>query len=386
MSIDECLQFLPPPGCPDIFPRRKCTNPRIELHNPGPISCQATITGRVLCDEGFVPGIEVNLSSTASFMSFTPANPITNLFGEFTSTVTVEQGTDITEGVDYTASAVVNGVTIENTNFVRAGCVACDNPVITLDTPEATVTCDGAALSGTVTCGEDGEGITDVAVFFTPAVNNVFINPNPAITDSNGVYTATITPITGAMETINITAFTTVGGIPISDGPNSVDVDCPLPPMECTCKFRLNTQGGEQPEANIRVTRFGNVMDYTGTLNITVNQCGASAGGGCDPGIDNFNFTFNANNGDTFQFTQGRRTSITCEDNFTRATVIGHINGRINQGPARTFTATITATLNNVTNVITWEIYAEDETATTFETLTPFAAPGSPQSFIADCP
>ncbi len=359
-----------------------CQNPIIELHDPGPISCHETINGRVFCDEAVVPNVEVRLSSTASFMSFSPDTVTTNEFGEFTTTVQVRFNTPLQEGVPITATATVNGVEVSNTNLVRAECLECKNPSLTLVTPK-NVGCEGAQVTGRVTC--EGVGVPNVPVFFDVVSSHrtVFIEPNPAITDENGNYTSPLIPIPGAVETVKVIASANVGGTPVSTAPRSVNVNCP--PEECPCKFKLDTQGGARPGANIRVTRFGVPMDYTGTLNITVNQCGASPGGGCNPAVNNFNFTFNANNGDTFQFTQGRRMTISCEGSLTRMTVNGMIKGNVDFGPPSTFEATITATLNKTTNVITWEIFADDDTTTTFETITPFTAQGSPQSFIEDC-
>ncbi|MEI2664171.1 hypothetical protein [Rossellomorea sp. LJF3] len=359
-----------------------CQNPIIQLDNPGPISCSAPITGRVLCDGAPVPGVQVTLSSP--LLTFQPSVVTTNINGEYASVASVPFPTPITEGVSYTASAVVNGIPVSNTNFLRAGCIDCPNPAMNLIVPP-TIQCDGIIM-GRVVC-DVMTPIADVPVFFdvVQSSNKVFIDPNPAITGADGRYTATIMAVAGTVETVTVTARATVGGIPISAGPFSVSINCPPPPA-CTCKFKLDTQGGAQPGAQIRVTRFGSIVtDYTGTLNVTINECGASEGGPCNPAVDNFNFVFNASNGDNFQFTQGRRTMIACENNFTVAIVVGLINGKVNNGPSRTFNVQIRATLNNITGEITYEIFAADGTITTFETLVPFTAAGSPQSFITDC-
>lgn len=157
------------------------------------------------------------------------------------------------------------------------------------------------------------------------------------------------------------------------------------PHHDCPCKFNLNTQGGAQPGARIRVTRFGVQEDLIGQMNINVLECGASQSGGCNPANDNFNFIFNASNGDVYNFTQGRRRFISCGENFRRATVVGTIRGRVNNGPFRDFEVTITVTLDPVTKVAEWEILAFDGTSTRFETIGPWRAQASLQSFIADC-
>lgn len=364
----------------------RCTRPVIELDNPGPISCRTIITGRLLCEGLPVPNTVVTLSSP--LLQFQTPNPVTGPNGEFSSVATVQPITPVQEGVPFTAEATVNGIRAENTNFVRAECLFCESQSLTLNPPAGVVGCGGAPITGRVLCGNSPA--RNVAVFFTidPLQPNppAFISPNPAITDSNGNYEASITPVQGASGTIEVTAFTTLGGRGISAGPFAVQINCPFPPQECSCRFRLNTSGSVQPDANIRVVRFGQAQDYTGTLNINVVQCGSGIEGICNPAVDNFNFEFNAKNGDNFQFTQGRRTSISCGGNFTIATVEGTIRGRINNGPFRTFDAKITATLNAATDFITWEIFATDNTTTTFQTLTPFTAQGSPTSFIVGCP
>jgi ribosomal protein S27E len=360
----------------------RCENPVVELDNPGPISCRTVITGRVLCQGIPVPGITVNLSSP--ILNFETPNPITEPDGSFSSVAAVQPITPVEEGVPYTAEAVVFGIPVFNTNFVRVECLVCDGVSLTLIPPEGTVGCDGAPISGRVLCGNTPA--QKIAVFFNVDPSIAFISPNPAITDSNGNYSAVLSPNQGAIGTVEISAATSLGGNGISAGPFPVNLNCPVPPPECPCRFRLNTQGRAQPGANIRVVRFGHVQDYLGTLNITVVQCGSGIQGICNPAVDNFNFVFNASNGDNFQFTQGRRTEIFCEDNLTTAIVEGTIHGRINNGPARTFDAKITAILNRMNNTITWTIFATDNTTTTFETISPFTAATDPTSFIIGCP
>ncbi|MGG1629652.1 hypothetical protein [Rossellomorea sp. NRS-1567] len=357
-----------------------CRNPVIQLDNPFHISCKAIITGRVLCDGVPVPGVQVTLSSP--LIVFRPPVVTTNLNGEYSSVATVPFPTPVTEGVEYTASATVNGISVSNTNFLIADCTDCPNPAMNLIVPP-TIECDGT-IRGRVVC-DRATPIPNEPVFFdiVQSHTNVFINPDPAITGADGRYSATIMGIEGTVETVTVRARTTVGGIPISAGPFTVSINCPQ--HECPCKFKLDTQGGAQPGARIRVTSFGHILDYTGTLNVTITQCGATPGAPCNPAVDNFNFVFNANNGDNFQFTQGRRTMISCEEDFTVAIVEGMIRGRINNGPPRTFEARIRATLNRATGQITYEIFATDNTTTIFETLVPFTTTGSPQSFIVDC-
>ncbi|QVK17201.1 hypothetical protein KHQ81_09910 [Mycoplasmatota bacterium] len=81
-----------------------------------------------------------------------------------------------------------------------------------------------------------------------------------------------------------------------------------------------------------------------GNLNIFVEECGTSINQACNPNIDNLNFQFKASNGTIFQFTQGRRISLTYSNNT--ATLIGVIQGSINNGPNLTYNVTIIAIIN----------------------------------------
>ncbi|OMF63416.1 hypothetical protein BK139_01765 [Paenibacillus sp. FSL R5-0490] len=362
-----------------------CPGCRIQLDNPGPISCEALITGRVLCGQNEPqPGITVTLSTPAgSPLIFDDENPETDANGVFSSIVRVRFPTSQTDGLEYTATAEVNGDIISNTNRVRAGCIACENPLLTLNVPGGVIGCDGALLTGRLSC--EGEGLPNFAVFIDiiSGAQDVFFIENPAITGPDGSFSSRILPAQGATGTRTIRARAEVAGQEFQSVSRIINVNCP--PSECPCKFNLNTQGGAQPGARIRVTRFGVPSDLIGQMNINVSQCGSSQSGGCNPANDSFNFTFNALNGDNYQFSQGRRRFISCSNDGRSATVVGDMLGRVNNGPFRDFEVTITVTLDPVTKVAEWQILATDGTATRFETIVPWRAQASPQSFIADC-
>ncbi|WP_404358993.1 hypothetical protein LG291_10580 [Cytobacillus firmus] len=362
-----------------------CPGCRIELNNPGPISCEALITGRVLCGQNEPQsGITVTLSTPpGSPLIFDDENPVTDSNGVFSSIVRVRFPTPQTEGLEYTATAEVNGDIISNTNRVRAGCIECEDPLLTLNVPGGVIGCDGALLTGRLTC--EGEGLPNFAVFIDiiSGAQDVFFIENPAITGPDGSFSSRILPAQGATGTRTIRARAEVAGQEFHSESRIINVNCPLP--ECPCKFNLNTEGGAQPGARIRVTRFGDSTDLVGQMNINVLECGASQNDSCNPANDNFNFIFNASNGDVYNFSQGRRRFISCGDNFRRATVVGTIRGRVNNGPFRDFEVTITVTLDPVTKVAEWDIVAFDGTSTRFETIVPWRAQASPQSFIADC-
>lgn len=356
-----------------------CRNPAIHLDDPGPISCVGEVTGKLTCDGVPVPNVEVQLSST-SFLLFNPPNPTTDANGNFSSTVTVPLGTPIEEGVPYTASATVNGIMVEETNFVRAGCVECEDPCIIFNSPICEVDCEGSLLDGRVIC--DGEFVPNAAVFITieSTNDNVFAFPNPAISDENGVFTTQIIPAQGVSELVRVSVSTTVGGEFIEVGPENVLVNCPF--SDCSCQGLLCTDGNQEG-AEVKVVQFGMEKVLEGNMEISLMQCGDAVMEECDATVDTFQFTFMAENMDSFVVTNGKRISFTCTDQSIQ--LEGLATGSLNNGPERTFQVTIDASLNLVEQTITWNIQADDGVSTTFETTVPFATDASSDSFIGDC-
>jgi uncharacterized GH25 family protein len=221
-----CEVEMPPQGCPDLFPHEECENPTIHLYEVGSISCEGVISGRVLCDYRPVPGVVVNLTSTFSGLVFSDAMPVTDSTGRFSTTVTVPEGTPITPGVRITASAVVNGIAISDTLYVRVDCLYCKNPILTLNPISGVVGCKGTKLSGRLVC--DGSVIANAAISFTitSSSNLVKVTPNPAITQGDGTYSATLLPFTGINETITVTASVKIGGKEVFSETQQITVQC----------------------------------------------------------------------------------------------------------------------------------------------------------------
>ncbi len=225
-KIIDCKLELPPRGCSGIFPFEGCTNPTIQLDDIEIISCEGVISGRVLCDYQPLKGVTVTLTSSFPGLIFEDATPVTDSTGRFSTSVTVAPGTPITPNVIVTATAVVIGKTIRDSISLRVDCIECKNPVLSLDPIPCPVDCKGTRISGRLIC--DGRAIGSAAITFIieSASKRVVITPNPAITMSDGTYTATLVPFPDIDETIRITATTKIGGQQVSSVTREVTVRC----------------------------------------------------------------------------------------------------------------------------------------------------------------
>ena len=347
---------------------------KIFLFNPGTIDCQAEICGKITYSYQGVPNEEVTLISIPDMIEF-EKNPLTtNESGMFCTKVTIPKNTQPTP-VKIVASAKVNCHDIETSINVLVKCLECKKPSLTLNVP-SDIKCEGQ-ISGELTyCGEP---VQNTPVFFEISNEQVEVLPNPVLTDEHGTLQATLKSKSNVNETITIQATTTVDSKSTTVGPYEVSVDCRH--IQCPCKFRLETAGAFQPGALIKIIDSDHEQELIGHMNINVIQCGASVVGPCNPAVNNFNFTFVADSGKVYNFTMGRRTFIKCDMNTAHLTGTAKSNSF---GQLMTFTVEIKATLDS--NIVTWEIHANNGQNITFETSTPFVAPASPQSFIANCP
>jgi hypothetical protein len=221
----HCKIKIPPKGC-GFFPSDLCENPVIRLDEVGTISCEGIISGRILCDFRPLQGVTVNLTSSFAGLIFDNPNPVTDSTGRFSTRVTIVPGTPITQGVIITATAQVGTVTLSDYITVRVDCIVCINPVLTLNPIPDIVGCKGTKLSGKLTC--DGAPIAGAAVTFTiqSTSNKVIITPDPAITQSDGTYNATLVLFPNVDEIITITADTMIGGEQVSSETRQVTVRC----------------------------------------------------------------------------------------------------------------------------------------------------------------
>ncbi|CAN7552786.1 hypothetical protein [Rossellomorea sp. LjRoot5] len=281
----DCKIDLPPRGCPGIFPFEGCTNPTIQLDDIGIISCEGIISGRVLCDYQPLQGVTVTLTSSFPGLVFEDMTPVTDSTGRFSTRVTVPPGTPITPNVRITATAVVIGKTISDTIFVRVDCILCKNPVLTLEPIPCPVGCKGTQIKGRLIC--DGQAIGNAAISFIieSASNRVVITPNPAITQSDGRYTATLVLFPDVDETIRITAVTKIGGLKVVSKTREVAVRCvkcknpaiklnKLKKIDCRSTISGKVTCDGVPQANVPVTLTGSSILMFQTPNPVTDENG----------------------------------------------------------------------------------------------------------------
>ncbi|UYV55642.1 hypothetical protein [Priestia megaterium] len=148
----------------------------------------------------------------------------------------------------------------------------------------------------------------------------------------------------------------------------------------CPCKFRLSISGQSTP-ATVTVTEpNGNETTFTGRINFSAEQCFTGAPK-CNPAVNNFTITFE-DNGNTINFTQGKRGTIACIDNAVATLIDGtaQASGNVLDGK---FTVDFSYSINPLTNVASIVITATGEDNTVFQTT--FTAPVSLQTFVGDC-
>ncbi|MHC8521265.1 hypothetical protein ACPJHQ_07915 [Rossellomorea sp. H39__3] len=224
----SCKIIPPPKSCEGLFPNpgNECKEPIIQLDRIGSISCDGVISGRVFCDFQPVAGVVVQLSANPGIVNFANATPITDASGRFSTTVSVPRGTPITSGVVVTAEADVAGQRVTDSIITTVDCIVCTNPILTLNPIEGPVGCEGAPLSGRLIC--DGNAIARAPITFTITSQSkrVVVNPNPAITQNDGTYSATVVPFIGINETITIVASTRIGGIEVVSEARQLTVRC----------------------------------------------------------------------------------------------------------------------------------------------------------------
>lgn len=149
---------------------------------------------------------------------------------------------------------------------------------------------------------------------------------------------------------------------------------------DCPCKFRIGIQGNAAP-TDVIVTQEGQAdTNLSGTINVSAEQC-FTGSTRCNPNVDEFSIDFGSD-GTTINFTQGRRTMISCE-NGTVARLQGtaQASGDLLSGD---FNVSIELTVDPDTEIGTWDIFAQSfDGDTTFSTQ--FTAPISSRTFIGAC-
>ncbi|NDI33155.1 hypothetical protein [Chengkuizengella sediminis] len=214
-----------------------CPTPSITLNVPEEIECEGTISGTVSLNGSPVEGAEVFFSSSdTTVISFDPNPATTDENGEYTATVSITPGTESTAAT-ITASTTVNDIPVSD---MQSTTISCPTPSITLNVPEE-IECEGT-ISGTVTL--NGSPVEGAEVFFSSSDTTVIsFDPNPATTDENGEYTATVSIKTGTQSTTaTITASTTVNNIPVSDM-QSTTISCPTPSITLNVPEEIECEG-----------------------------------------------------------------------------------------------------------------------------------------------
>ncbi|MED4292880.1 hypothetical protein [Priestia megaterium] len=148
----------------------------------------------------------------------------------------------------------------------------------------------------------------------------------------------------------------------------------------CPCKFLLGISGQDAP-ATVTVIGPNDETNFTGTINFSAEQC-FTGGPMCNPAVNDFEINFEANTGDTINFTEGRRGTIACFDNTIATLMDGtaQATGNVLDGD---FTVDFSYTIDPATDEATIVIMAVGEDGTVFQTI--FTAPISSQTFIGDC-
>ncbi|BCB02499.1 hypothetical protein KH172YL63_06320 [Bacillus sp. KH172YL63] len=199
-----------------------CKHPVVELDSVTEIICCGRIGGTVLCDGIPVPDIDIELDSP--LLEFEKKMVTTNEQGRFSSEVTVPEDTDFQE-IPYTATAIVSGEVISAKGFVYGGCLLCEDPDISLRVPLC-IDCKGATITGKVMC--DDIPLEGVKVFFEVMEKDLkkIIQPNPAVTNASGKYSARITSVHGMDHCLTLRAGILWGGRKIYTKPFYTIIEC----------------------------------------------------------------------------------------------------------------------------------------------------------------
>lgn len=184
-----------------------CNICTLNLFVPAITICERRIFGTLECNGERVEGALIDFSSSPDIVTFSPDPAVTDENGNFTTIITVPEGTDLTL-IRITASTTENGEFLSRTIPTIARCLA-DPCILTLFGRE-TIDCNGTII-GRVRCGNTF--IPGVEVTLTASPPIVTFNPNPVITGENGNYFSGVVVPAGTTPTdVEITASATVEG------------------------------------------------------------------------------------------------------------------------------------------------------------------------------
>ncbi|WP_246366971.1 hypothetical protein [Paraliobacillus salinarum] len=217
--------------------------------------CEGTISGTITCDDEPIEGAIINLSASPNIVSFSPNPTISDAFGNFTSTITVPDGTDPTE-VEIIASTMVDDqlLTVSMPTLAQCPIEPCE---LSLFGPDL-IECNNM-IAGNVRCGS--ELIPNVEVTLTANPAFVTFDPNPAYTGENGNYMSAVSIPAGTPPTnVEITASATVNGDLLTTSINVI-VSC-----ERDCSLELNADALITCEGIITGSLFCDGMPVEGAF------------------------------------------------------------------------------------------------------------------------
>ena len=207
-----------------------CGNCSLNLFVPAIIFCDDSISGSLICDGSPTSDASITFESSSNVVSYTPNPSFTDNNGNFSLTITVQEGTTPTP-VTITATTTIDGIVYSSTLGTIVECPAAECSLL-LFGPES-ITCDGF-IDGEVFCGDTQ--IEGAEISFSSIPSILTFDPNPAITGSNGDYFAgIIVPPNTPPTSVDITATTTVNGQVLSET-ITMTVDCP----DVSCQMTLN--------------------------------------------------------------------------------------------------------------------------------------------------
>ncbi len=204
-------------------PADPCT---IELFTQDAITCDGFLEGRVFCDDTVIEGALVQLTSSPAILQFDPNPTFTGSNGNYFSGITVVPGTP-PQMVTITASTTVNKQTVSASIDVLVDCPS-SHCELTLSVLTG-IDCEGL-ITGNISCG--GVPVSDAEIVLNGFPDVVTFSPNPATSNSNGDFTATvIVPPGTPFLSVLITATATVNGQTVTTSVGT-RVECPAIPCE----------------------------------------------------------------------------------------------------------------------------------------------------------
>lgn len=341
----------------------------IQIFDPGPINCQKEIEGVVSCCGTPIPNITVQLTASTQTIQFEESTTVTNEEGIFTTRLKVKPNTTI-RPIKIIATSELNGRQFSNSLLLLAGSHNNQNLNIDLNIPHKII--KEGEISGILY--NDNTPIKNGTIFLESDHHHILFLPNPVITDEQGNFKINIFSNDNLKE-IKFQAKTFINEHEELFGPYQIEVDS----TEFTpnCHIKLETIQDNQPGAIIRVNQFDQESILVGSLTIHFDYNKSLSN------TNSFQYTFHASNGDIYHFTLERLIEFTSLENNIHLSGIFSLSH--NNGPTTTTKANIKVDLDSESNLFSLEFRAENNKCFTIETLKPFLALATSDSFIGNC-